>query len=869
MKKIAQSIVLALVGSLGLPDVHALEPARPPTVDLRGLAQAPLYFEANHGQADVAARFIARGKDCTVFLSPTEATLVLVKSGQTRRVGLKLAGANPQAAMSGVGELAGRANYFIGADAAQWNLGASLFTSIRMEQVYPGIDVVYYADQSARLEHDFLVHPGADPKQIALRITGADSVRVEAGGDLVLKIGGSEIRQHRPVIYQTVAGIRKPIAGGYRLANKITAGFWIGDYDHALPLVIDPVLTVSLSFSSYLTGQYGDAGWDIATDANGNVYVCGDTLSPFLLSKKTAQFQTTYGGSQGTYRYGDAFVAKFVPNSSNTLSLAYLTYLGGSGQDSARGIAADADGNAYVTGFTDSPNFPTAHAASKKISGRNNTPQRLYRSDAFVTKLGPQGTNLVYSTYLGGGERDAGNAIAVDSSGHAYVAGFTDSVDFPVVTNRAAGARRVVQRAMGGVQDAFVVKLGVAGTNLDFSTYLGGAGQDNALGIAVDADGDVYLTGYTVSVNFPVFPRNNSYLNGLKTTSGSYDAFFTKIFADGSSNVFSTYLGGKGTDVGLRLAVDSSASAYLTGYTYSPNFPVSGRVAGTSAWTASSGLQPDVFVTKLSPTNVAGFTIQVVATNSMFVTNQIFFTNAVYYTNYSVQFGGRGADQAFGIAVNAAGEACLSGFTTRTNFFGTNVVFGADGFYDLRSTNKISSSKDVFVALLNADATAFRFGALLGGTGSDEAHGVALDAAGNAYLVGGTTSVDFPTVHSLLPRPGGKQKSNDVFVAAIALGPFMGPASLPRKAVLRAAAVVAPTLSITTAGNGSVTLSWPASPVEWVVESSAGLSPAQWQLVGVVPTVEAGWFSVTLPATNQSGCFRLREAAVSGLKSLP
>ena len=865
MKKIAPTIVLALVCSLGLTQVLALGSERPPGVDLRGLAEAPLYFEANYGQTDVAARFIARGRDCTVFLSPTEATLLVAKSGQTRSVRLTWVGANSNVEISGVGELSGRANYFIGADATQWSLGAPLFTSVRLAQLYRGIDVVYYADQSARLEHDFLVQPGADPKQIALRITGADTVRVEAGGDLVLKIGGSEIRQHRPVIYQTVAGVRKAIAGGYRLANRTTLGFWLGEYDHSLPLVIDPVLTASLSFSSYLTGKYGDTGWDIATDLNGNVYVCGDTLSPFLLSKKTAQFQTTYGGSMGTYRYGDAFVAKFVPNSSNTLSLAYLTYLGGSGQDSARGIAADADGNAYVTGFTDSANFPTAHAAFKKISGRNNTPQGLYRSDAFVTKLGPEGTNLVYSTYLGGGDRDAGNAIAVDGSGCAYVAGFTDSADFPVATNRAAGARRVVQRTMGGVQDAFVAKFSAAGTNLDFSTFLGGVSQDSAQGIAVDAAGDVYLTGFTVSINFPVFPKNNSYLNGLKTASGSYDAFFTKLSHDGSTNIFSTYLGGNRTDVGLRLAVDASAGAYITGYTYSTNFPVTGQVASTRAWTTPSGLFPDVFVTKFGPTNQIAFTNQVVATNLVFITNQVFFTNASYYRNYSIQFGGSSSDHASGIAVDSAGEACITGTTTRTNFFGTNT------FFDLRSTNRIgktTATAKVFVALLNADASAFQFAALLGGSGSDSARGVALDAAGNAYIVGGTTSIDFPTLHSLKSRPGGKQRSNDVFVAAISLAPFMSTTSLPRRSSLLATTVAAPTLFITQA-NGSVALSWPATATDLRVESSPSLSAPEWQLVDVVPIVEAGRQTVTLPATNRSGYFRLRQTGLPGLKSTP
>ena len=318
----------------------------------------------------------------------------------------------------------------------------------------------------------------------------------------------------------------------------------------------------------------------------------------------------------------------------------------------------------------------------------------------------------------------------MDGSGCAYIAGFTESANFPIVTNRAAGATRVVQRRSGGIQDGFVAKMGVAGTNLEYSTYLGGAGQDGAQGVAVDAAGNAYLTGYTVSANFPVAPAMNSYLNGTKLASGSFDAFFTKLSAHGDTNLFSTYLGGQSTDVGLRLAV-KQGSAYLTGYSYSADFPVTTTVANTRAWPGSSA---DVFVTKFSP------------------------TNETYYTNYSVKFGGSGSDEAFGIAVTEAGQACIAGFTSRTNFFGTN------SFTDI-PTNKINhTSRDAFVVLLNADASAFEFAALIGGKGSDAAHGVALDAAGKVYLVGSTTSSDFPTLNSISPRPGGAQGNNDVFV---------------------------------------------------------------------------------------------------------
>ncbi len=874
MKKFTHPILVALICGVGLTRSQAVGPDSLVPVNHRGLAAAPLYFEANQGQTDVAARFIARGTAGTVFLAPDAATLRIAKGGKTSEVELTLAGASPHADMAGVDELPGRANYFLGASSAQWRVGVPLFGRVRASQVYPGIDVVYHPDQAACLEYDFILQPGADPGQIALRITGADRVRLDAAGNLVLKIGGEEIREHKPVIFQTVNGVRREIKGGYRLANKTTAGFWIGNYDHAQPLVIDPVL----SFSSYLGGKYGDFGWDIATDANGNVYVCGDTFSPDLRTNVTsAAFRTNYAGTQGTKQYGDAFVAKFLPTASNTLTLAYLTYLGGKGQESARGIAADASGCAYVTGFTDSPDFPiTTNAAFGKIAGQNNTALRTYRVDAFVTKLGAAGTNLVYSTYLGGTERDAGYAIAVQG-GNAFVTGFTESTNFPIVTNLLGGATRVVQNKYGGTRDAFVTEIGAAGTNLIYSTYLGGTNQDSGYSIAVDTAGCAYLTGYTLSTNFPAWPPRTSLLNGQTNATFFYDAFFTKVAADGSSNVFSTYLGGANNDVGLRLALDSDqtgTSAYLTGYTYSTNFPVTTVITNTRTWTdlLTNGFA-DIFVTKFS----------LLPANGTYTANS---------PGYSVVFGGRTTDEATGLAVDSLGDAILTGYTSSTNLFD---VYIATNYFTYKTnrgiitTNHIyltnydtglnlldapsstarkykSYTNNVFVAVLNASASAFNYAALFGGSGDDIAHGVAWDATrANLYLVGTTTSSNFPSVSALQTRPGGKQNTNDVFVLAVSLGgSFTPPQGSPH--LLPASATVTPTLFITQA-DGNVTLVWPDTPQALTLESSAKLLPTDWQPVNATSSLQDGWRSVTLPATNESGYFRLRGTVISAAKS--
>ena len=841
MKILVQRILAAWVCGLAVTSARATGPESSRAASLRGLAGAPLYFEANRGQAEGPARFIARGRESTVLISPTEAVLLVAKSGpqQTRTVRLSLAGANAQAEASGLDELPGRANYFISNDPAKWQVGVPLFSRVRLDGVYPGVDLVYYAGQSTRLEYDFLLRPGADPGQISLRIAGADKVRVDAEGNLVLKIGSDEIRQHKPVISQMVNGTRKEINGGYRLLDKTTAGFWLGDYDRTLPLVIDPVL----SFSTYLGGEFGDAGWDIAVDANGNVYVCGDTFSPDLST--TSQFQTNhnYGGTQGRKEFGDAFVAKFSPSTSgNVLDLAYLTYLGGKGQESALGIAVDSVGNAYVTGFTDSTNFPIVptNAAFTKISGRNNTSQNLFRVDAFVTKIGPSGTNLIYSTFLGGGERDTGNAIAVDNLGFAYVAGFTDSTNFPIVTNILAGATKVVRNIFGGIQDAFVAKIGLEGTNLVYSTYLGGTNQDSAQGIAVDSVGCAYVTGYTLSTNFPTVPTNSTYLNRQtqKNPPLFFDAFFSKISANGDALIYSAFLGAESTDVGLRIAVPNAGTdAYIAGYTYSTNFPTTTNVALTRRWTNSrTNRFSDIFVTKFSKNPSDEF----------------------YYTNYSVTFGGSAMDEVTGIAVDALGQACITGFTAGTNLFGTNLLDSSSSI-----TNKFKrNTNNVFVAVLNQDGSALTYNALFGGSGTDEAHGIAIDP-GNIYIVGSTSSSNFPSVHSIQPRPGGKKNTNDVFVAKISLV-ALSLVAPPHQNVNKADAMAFPSfvaaspgLSINQAG-GNVTLSWPARHSEFSLRASSDLLSGPWLPVLQPPVNDSGMFNVTVPVTNGSGFFRLQ-----------
>ena len=599
----------------------------------------PLRFEANPGQTDEQVKFLARGTGHTLFLTPTEAVMVFTKREQTAKSRLQGArlrpeeavhvtrtvlrmtfvGANPEPRVVGAEELPDKANYFIGNDPAKWRTNVPTYARVQYTDVYPGIDLIYYGSQR-RLEYDFVVRPGADPRTIALGFQGADKLEVDPQGDLVLHTGAGEIRQRKPVIYQEIGGVRREIAGGYVLKGESRVGFHVAVYDTSRPLVIDPALV----YSTYLGGSADDAGVGIAVDAAGNAYVTGSTASANFPTTAGA-FQTTLGGGGVGF---DAFVTKL--NSTGS-ALLYSTYLGGSNNDdSGVGIAVDGAGNAYVTGSAFSTDFPTTPGAFQSSFGGVR--------DAFVTKLNPTGSTLVYSTYLGGTGDDGGVSIAVDTAGSAYVSGFAQA-GFPTTT-------AAFQPGFGGgPYDAFVTKLGSTGSALVYSTYLGGSGDDEVFGgLAVDASGNAYVTGFTTSANFPTTPGAFQTTFGGAGPLGFGDAFVTKLNPTGSMPVFSTYLGGSGDDFGAGIAVDGNGNAYIAGSTASTNFPTTpGAFQTTFGGSGPLGLG-DAFVTKLNPTG-----------------------SALIYSTY---LGGSGDDFASRIAVDVLPNpsAYVTGNTASTNF---------------------------------------------------------------------------------------------------------------------------------------------------------------------------------------------------------
>jgi len=604
---------------------------------------------------------------------------------------VKLAGANPAPKITGLGELPGKTNYFTGRNRSGWRADAPSFARVKYENVYEGVDLIYYGNQD-QLEYDFIVAPGADPSSIRLAFDGAEKIEIEASGDLALHMRGGAMRQRKPLVYQEAHGARREIPSRYTIRNpgvpirNQEVAIEVGEYDATKPLIIDPVLV----YSSYLGGSGIDEGSSIAVDDDGQAYVAGFTESlDFPLARAE---QPVSGGVE------DAFVAKL---SADGERLIYATYLGGSGQDHAVSIATDSSGKAYVTGFTTSPNFPTCNAAQPALRGSANS---------FVTKLNANGA-LIFSTYLGGSQLDFGSGVAVDAWGNVYVTGITASPDFPLA--------HALQPAFGGVSDAYVAKFDRWSGRLVFSTYLGGGATDGGTGVAVDWAGNVYVAGVTNSADLrTVNPLQSSYGGSLS------DGFVAKFNPRCSELIYATYLGGSRVDRIFRLAVDREGAAYVTGDTDSPDFPTA------NAHQPAIGGGTDAFIAKISP---SGSTLV-----------------------YSTYLGGDNIDGGSAIAIERSGAAVVTGFTSSTNF---------PTLMPMRETN--GGSSDAFVARLDRQGR-LAFSTYLGGAGVDTGFGVAVDSKGKAYVMGMTDSTDFPVENPLQGTKGGAE---DIFIAKLDMVP--------------------------------------------------------------------------------------------------
>lgn len=830
------------------------------------LGALPLWFEAGHDQAQVltgspAGLFTAHGRGSEIVIAPDAVQFAFRRSGgQSALARMSFMGANPAAAISGRDETGGKANYLIGNDAARWQTDVPMYGRVRVADLYPGVDVLYYGNQE-RLEYDFNLAAGVRPETVVLRFSGAEAISISGRGELSVQLAGGNVIEHQPVAYQMAGGVRHEIQAGYKMLDAHTVTFAVGAYDHSLPLVIDPVL----SYSTYFGGNNGTVAWAVAVSTNdGSVYIAGQTISTQESNgvplSTTGAYQTSYhGGITG----GDVIVAKFnnVVTNGNPV---YCTYLGGSADDVAYGLAVDGTGNAFITGITDSTNFPVTNAIiagsagnyhGTNINGNIDPNLGIYSYDAFVSEINPGGSNLVYSTYLGGTKSDYALGIALDAADDAFIAGLTYSTNFPVTANALQKQPAMVYSAYV-TANAFIAEIAPGGGALEYSSYLGGTNFDAATAIAYN-NGYLAVAGYTCSTNFPVtnyiyqpylqppyvitnqvgtnLVATNFYNGSLINCTAISNSLFTpdfdafaaeyKVSGTNLSPQYVTLLGGSNNDLAYGVALDATGNVYVVGGTSSTNFP-------------STAISNTLNLNAFEITNV----YNALVTNA-FVTKISYGTNVWNGANtanivYSQMFGGPGLDLAYHVTLDAADNVFVVGWATTTNIPTTYTNF----FGSLTSTNVDPGYSDAFVTVFKSDFSTLLFSAYLGGENNDYGYGIAVDSGDNIYLTGSTVSDFFPVFDGRSP---GYINIFNAFLAKIIMTNALPP------------------LSAQSSGT-NLLISWSPIPFQEAptnvpLEMNTNLLSTNWIPVVQSPVYTNGTFRYTIGRTNPAAFFQFNQ----------
>jgi hypothetical protein len=761
----AGTVVLVALGTFmfhevrNRPSPRAITPtANSGRMPLQHYGELPISFEPNAGQSDGRVQFLSRGHGYTLMLSGSEALLALkprvsttgFRSGRNTHpapvLTMRLAGANSRAMSAGVDELPGKSNYLIGNNPSRWKMNLANYGAVRYEGIYPGINLFYYGNQG-RLEYDFVVAPGASISSIAWSFASRGSVapssavrRVDANGDLVLGIDGSEIRFSKPTAYQLPREVpdslvmaksgrtfsadglqRTMVESRWVMRPGGLVGFEIGAYDPGHPLVIDP----SLVYSTYLGGSGLDQASAIAVDSSGNAYVTGGTISSDFPKTGNAPQTICMDCAAGE---PTVFVSKLNADGS---ALLYSTYLGGTGYgtgfygDRAEGIAVDAGGNAYLSGVTDSGDFPVTPGALKTVCPSC----RAGSTNAFILKLNTTGSALVFSTYLGGsgnvgGIGDWAHALAVDANGDVYVTGQTMSADFPTTSG---SFQSVCKDCSGGTGVAFVSKLKADGSALLYSTMLGGTniyggggGGDQGFAIAVDASGNAFVAGQAQTRDFPTTPSAFQPVNNAGTA-----GFVTKLNAGGSALIFSTLLSGSANDGVQSIAIDTTGNVYAAGTATSANFPIT----------------PGAFQSVCQNCDPLGYSVG-------FISKLKADGSALIFSTF---LGGSNGDQLNGLAIDSNGNSYVAGKTASSDF-----PITADARQTQCGQSTARCNGDAFITEMNASGSGLIYSTYLGGIGEDAATALALDSSNSIYLAGYTFSTNFPvTSGAFQPACGG------------------------------------------------------------------------------------------------------------------
>lgn len=673
------------------------------------ISTLPLSFIENVGQKDPSVLFHADAAGNAIFFTADDVILARddPESGTWSCIAISLAGSEP-GVVKGIGQLSGKANFFVGSDPSEWYTGVPMYRGIMYEGALPGIDLVFKGD-GGLLKREFALAPAVNPQSIVMKYRGHESLTLDDSGQLLVTSSTGVLTETAPFAYQEIHGRQVEVACRYVILGEDSVGFVLGEYNGAYPVIIDPYL----EYSTYFGGYGNDIGYGIDVDDTGCAYITGSTDTTSMPLPPIGVMNETLNGGM------DAFITKLSPDGTE---LEYFTYFGGSYDDVGTGIAVDSNYQAFITGYTDSADLPVLNAAY---------PTKSPCTDAFVAQIAANGSTLLGSTYFGGNETDKAFGIFLDSSEIPVITGGTNSDNLPV----SGGC---YQGALAGGTDAFVAQVTSA---LAFSTYLGGAQNDIGYAISLDSSDNIFVTGTTRSIIFPT--RSGSFRRQLR---GEQDAFITKLNPAASALVYSSYLGGYGYDGGRGIAVDRIGDAYVTGYTDSPStpytytFPVWNAYQDTygGAGTITSLHYGDAFVTKMN--------------------------NAGSGLNYSTYLGGRGNDIGFDIAVDNLTRAHVTGWTNSPDFPTARALQE-----EIVSTEH--GAPDAFVSQLSADGTLLDFSTYFGGTYYDEGYGIHSDLAGNVTITGYTQSpYYFPLMNPYQPELAGSPsiRNSDAFISRIA-----------------------------------------------------------------------------------------------------
>jgi hypothetical protein len=833
------AVVSASLAQSG-PPLSSSAGARPPK--LTSHSDVPLYFEANHGQTDPSVRFLSHGNGYSVFLTAGGMVLALHTANErysqsnsqllnrsavfsqgglsqlrsarplsnlssamtTKMIRVELVGSAQNPVIVGEDPLPTKVNYFIGSDPHNWRRNVPTYSRIRYRNVYPGIDLEYYGNNH-KVEYDFDLSAGADPAKIQFSVKGAESLKIDDAGSLVLSIGSSKLFFNMPTIYQEIRGTRSPVTGTYVLLDSTHVGFSVGSHDPNRPLVIDPVLV----YSTLVGGSVNDYANGIAVDSSGDAYVIGLTDSPDFPVATLGQYSSTQ------FRM---FVTKFDPSGS---VLLFADYFGGtSGNDEASAIALDSSGDPYVTGSTLSSDFPVFNAYQSSLAGSE---------DAFLVKFSADGSSIVYSTYLGGSNltyiggstTQLAKAIAVDSVGEAIIVGTTMATDFPTTMNAYQSTVSPDQSGDWG-EYGFITKFAGSGTSLVYSSYfagntvLGTPGfpQSEILGVATDPIGNAYVTGLTNTTNLPV--TSGAFMTAYPGQPAAQIGFVSKFDPAGTLS-YSTYLGGSSGNLLYAIAADSTGSAYVTGLEYAENgFPI----ISTNICDPSQAVCNGVVIAKLDPTG----------------------SNLIY----STYLGTSNSMAGQAIQIDASGDAFI---------VGSDIAFDLANPIEqdpivINSTDGTSSlGEDVVIAEIDPSASTLLFATFLGGAeGSFGAapSGLALDNHGAIYVTGETDSPDFPVTETAFQTVlTGQMNTFVTKIDPVTVAPAVAMAPFSLQFASQTVGTTSPPLTTSLRNMGSQALSLTGKTVsgDFAESDNCGTS---------VPPASSCTFSITFTPT-QSG----------------